>query len=253
MLVEFHRRATEFQSVRDIVNREIETYKSEIAGRIHLHSYKSRIKSEESFIFKANDLVRSGEINERHIFERINDILGFRLLCLYKSSLPILAKFVKETFKVAGRPTIYLWEDLEGLKPKRADLERAQKTGYGSIHFVAGLKGKITNGGQWYNLKELKFEIQCRTITQEAWAESQHDLYKYIDPPEYLKSEYRLLSKYLDAATDQMQVLYEEFERIRKQELANIFAPYDLENELKKAGFRYVASSDVKAVKRDTP
>lgn len=245
VVAEFYRRRTNLEDVREAVNRIIETYKSTIPyAKDHLHSYKSRLKSEDRFLKKAREGIQSRDFTEKQILNKIYDILGFRLITLYKSSLPILRNFVKDHFKI-HKTKIYLWEDLEDLKPARkVEIERTKKTGYASVHFIVTLRDRPAIQGK-KNIGRLKFEIQCRTITQEAWAESQHDVYERGEPPLHLKNEYRALSKYLDAATDQMQALREEFERIKGEEIAKKFRPLNLRKELREAGFKFVNTLDV--------
>ena len=127
----------------------------ELVG-IETQSLISRIKSKDSFLEKVDRKAYASPTEE------IQDVVGARVVCLFLSDIPRLKSIIRETFTVLDED-----DKIEG--------SNADSFGYMSVHFVCVLMA--TNVGPRYRgLHGMKFEVQCRTILQDAWANVSHRL-----------------------------------------------------------------------------
>ncbi len=120
--------------------------------RIKIHSLPCRIKSFDSFAKKARRKNLKDPLNE------INDIVGLRVVCLFLSDLSEVGEIIKNTFKLIEEQN-----KIDG-SPKNV-------FGYMDIQYVV----VIRNSGV-KELNKMPFEIQVKTITQDAWASISHHL-----------------------------------------------------------------------------
>lgn len=160
-------RLPEFELLRDI---GMDNLKNAIGkSMIKVHSFTARIKGFDSCVSKVIDK----KIKEP--FEAIKDFVGLRVVCLFLSDLDRVEKVINETFEVLDR------------KDKTNDSGK-NVFGYMGTHFIVKLKvGKETN--------PMPFEIQVRTIAQDAWASVSHHLdYKSNSIPKELEKDFHALS-----------------------------------------------------------
>lgn len=140
--------------------------------------------------------------------EEVTDLVGLRVVAAFEDALESIAAFVEGTFVV----------DLARSADKARALHSTQ-FGYRSLHYVCvipdGILSKVDaeraeradradgRGGPDARLpRELRFEIQIRTILQHAWAEIEHDLgYKGADAvPEPVRRRFSRLAGLMEIA-----------------------------------------------------
>jgi len=202
--LEYLKRSTLLEELRDFVLYIVQT---EIKSNplTVIKYFKTRIKSFESLKKKIEE---KGIASIPEVFSVIKDILGVRLICLYKTELQEVCDWVEEEFEILDKK-IYLWEGVGDLVPSSEELQRTLETGYTSVHYVARMKesAKRMIDGKSVDLKQLEFEIQVRTILEEAWGEFTHPFYKDINAPQYIKKSYQILSEYLNLVNKQVEFL----------------------------------------------
>ena len=196
-----------------------------------LHTVIYRIKDESRLIEKI-DMLNSRVESDKEIITGKNyqaaipDLLGVRIICLRLSDvgkiegyLNLLAKekiirFIKGPEQ---KNTFVLPLDLGELIPEGTDL---RYTGYSSIHYRMQVG---ENAGAPPDLVNLQFELQLRTILEEAWSEIDHK-YRYvrsrsgIQLPEHIHTGFYNLSAFLQVAALQAEYLCrsaEAFNRVR--------------------------------------
>ncbi len=147
-----------------------------IKQNIKIHSITYRIKEINSLLDKVR---RKKVINP---FEQIHDIVGFRIVCLFLSDLTEIGRIIKKEFNVFD----------EDDKIHGAELAIF---GYMSLHLKARLKSPL-NIQLNNDLNNTSFEIQVRTIAQDAWASISHylDYKKESIVPKELKRDFHALS-----------------------------------------------------------
>jgi ppGpp synthetase/RelA/SpoT-type nucleotidyltranferase len=159
-------------------------------GGITAFDIRKRVKTFEKF----SEKILRYEIHE-NFFDRIEDIAGVRVVCLYRSDLDRVESVIREKFKVASAKI-------------RTRGNPSHEFGYVSDHFIVRLKDEL-HGPRYDDLKALNCEIQSRTILMDAWAAiSQHLDYKQDhDIPTALKRDFYALVGLFHIADSEFDIL----------------------------------------------
>jgi ppGpp synthetase/RelA/SpoT-type nucleotidyltranferase len=115
-------------------------------------------------------------------FEKIRDIVGIRVICLFLSDIERIGQIIRSSFTVLDED-----DKIEGAE--------VSSFGYMSMHFIVTMKGSHS-GPRYDPIAKLPFEIQVRTIAMDAWANVSHYLdYKTDkDVPTDLRRDFYALS-----------------------------------------------------------
>ncbi len=162
--------------------------------------FEKRVKSFESII---NKIVKKGENNEVVIdpFARFKDIAGVRVICYFREDAKELCKIIKEC------------NDFTIVQPKR----KTEPFGYNADHFIITLKGNRTRLVEYQKLKDIKCEIQVKTIFSHAWAQLDHRLiYKSEEFKTFSDNTKKLIDKVFTAGSSQLKSAEMEFSKIKK-------------------------------------
>ena len=190
-----------------------------------LHTIIYRIKDELRLIEKINRLNKELEagipsITEKNYPVRVGDLLGVRIICLRLSDVEKVEKYIKLLSEenilsfVTGpdqKRSFILPVNPGGSISDDIDL---RYSGYSSIHYQIELG---ENSDAPPGLKGLLFELQLRTILEEAWSEIDHK-YRYvrsrigINLPEHIHMGFYNLSAYLQVAALQAEYLCRQAE-----------------------------------------
>jgi uncharacterized protein YjbI with pentapeptide repeats len=204
---EFDQRILGYELIRKFVETPLEAYK-QTSGRGIIRSYTSRIKEWGSFI---KNVEEKGVSNERVWKDEVaDDILGVRVICLFRSELDVIDGWIKDTFEVIKKKR-YEWGPVPQGKSKE-EVRKVTGEGYTSIHYIVRLnKADLSRCPKPYN-----FEIQTRTMLQDAWAEFNHEIYKTKEKiPEEIFRDKIILSKYLSAMNEHFESVRDAYLRSR--------------------------------------
>lgn len=180
----------DYNSKRDSVFFDlIQNFIIEISKFTDVHSYRYRIKETDSLIAK---IIRKGKSREEKItidnyYSEITDLLGIRILYIFKEDYWSVNKQLMEKYKPQLAENIHLkLRDGDDEKTYQSlldsyDLVVEKNEAYRSIHYtIYSDPNNIKNSP--------KIEIQTRTIFEEGWSEINHKLvYKNISFPEIEK------------------------------------------------------------------
>ena len=183
----------EYNSRKGLFNQLIETAKfiiSQEIQNIKIHSFNHRIKGFDSFV----DKIRRKGVKEP--FQEIMDVVGLRIVCLFRADVKNIGVIVKKNFEI-------LEED------DKINSVDVNIFGYMSLHYKAKLKDVQPD---YKDIKDIPFEIQIRTIAQDAWATISHDLdYKNeSEIPIHLKRDFHALSGLFYVADTHFEILKQE-------------------------------------------
>ncbi len=169
---------------------------------IYYHSIENRAKSIESFRRKAKKDKYKKPLKE------ITDLAGVRIITLFEKDVYEISDLIKEVFKI----------DYVNSEDK-ADLLDADKMGYKSVHYIGTLTDELIDLKEFDIFKNLKFEIQIRSILQHAWAEIEHDRnYKLKgNLPKHLQRRFYSLSGMLEMADREFNLLAKEVDDYKEK------------------------------------
>lgn len=182
---------------------------------VQIHNVTSRVKKFESFY----DKILRKEV-EVYPFEVIEDIAGIKVVCLYRSDLEKIGKIIENNFTVL-----------------KADTSRTRgeiSFGYMANHYIVRL-AKDCKGPRYNGIKNLKCEIQVKTILMDAWASVSHHLdYKQeIDIPEAFRADFNALSGLFYVADGHFEIFKGNVERsLRELQETVQKGTFDLSQEI---------------------
>ena len=156
---------------------------------------RSRVKEKASFLEKAKGYSNPSD--------EIHDVCGLKVVVSFPSQAKSVVAQLRGLFDIDEANSV----------DKGADLGE-DRVGYNAVHLVATIGKDRALLAEWKTVAGLKFEIQVRTILQDAWAEFEHDRnYKFGGelPPE-LKRRLKLAAGLLEVADREFDAIAGEVE-----------------------------------------
>jgi putative GTP pyrophosphokinase len=134
-------------------------------NRNPIASISTRLKRTESVMGK---LERKGlPFNLTTVEENIHDMAGIRVICSYIDDIYLIADAL-------------LRQDDITLIQRKDYIENPKENGYRSLHLIVEVPVFLTN-----HKKQMKVEVQIRTIAMDFWASLEHQMkYKQAIPDE---------------------------------------------------------------------
>ena len=154
---------------------------------INYHNISSRVKNKESLSKKISIKDKYSSIEE------ITDIIGCRVITYFDDDVEKVVETLKKEFNIDKKNSVNKKENIE-----------AEKFGYISYHIICKLKQPRNDLNEYKRYKDIKFEIQIRSILQHAWAEIEHDLgYKNkTDIPKIIRRKFSRIAGLLETADE---------------------------------------------------
>jgi putative GTP pyrophosphokinase len=225
VLVRFYDAQDHYERLASEVRRLLDEESPYLANA--LYTVKHRLKDRDRLIQKIdqqNARLRKGgkRIDLSNFPERIEDLLGIRIVCLRLSDLAKVKRYLGDLaddgkIKVVRGP---IEKKTFLIRPGDPEAARdLQYSGYSSVHYVIKL-GKVTRPVP--QIANLKAELQLRTLFEEAWGEIDHK-YRYElkragqKVPPHVDAGFRDLALYLQAAARHVEHLCEDIERLRTE------------------------------------
>ncbi|TGE24503.1 (p)ppGpp synthetase [Hymenobacter aquaticus] len=131
------------------------------------------------------------------IKDHITDIIGLRIVCLYNDEIKLIQTHIEENFKRIE------------ITDKISQLESTEdKFGYKGLHLDLMLNEQRNSLPEYSKFKDIQFELQIRTVIQDAWSILDHKIKYKKNIPTELKRGINRLSALFEIAD-------EEFLRIK--------------------------------------
>ncbi|MCA6962265.1 GTP pyrophosphokinase [Pectobacterium odoriferum] len=159
---------------------------------ISLFSLDGRVKKIDSINSKIKKKGYSGSLDD------IEDLCGIRIICFYIGDMDKLTELINKEFNVIS----------ESDKQKEANED---EFGYASRHYIVTLNEKWLAMSLFDAYRNLKIEIQLRTMLMHTWAAISHKLlYKReSDAPKSIKRMLNRLSALIELADEQFNTIKE--------------------------------------------
>ncbi|MGN0384882.1 MAG: GTP pyrophosphokinase family protein [Lachnospiraceae bacterium] len=159
-----------------------------------IESIKSRIKSMESLAKKVRE--RNIPITVEAIEENIHDVAGIRVICSFPEDIYMLADCL-------------LQQDDITLIEKKDYIKNPKPSGYRSLHLIVSVPIFLKN-----EKRNMKVEVQLRTIAMDFWASLEHKLRYKKNIPAQVADE---LAKELKDCAEQSASLDRKMQEIRNK------------------------------------
>jgi putative GTP pyrophosphokinase len=175
---------------------------------VNIHQITSRLKTRDSLTKKISR--KQGYT----CLEDITDIVGCRIITYFEDEVDKIASIIEEEFE----------KDIDNSVDKRKI--EFDRFGYLSLHYVVKLNSKRLRLSEFKRFKEIKFEIQIRSILQHGWAEIEHDIgYKgELSIPNVVKRRFSRIAALLETADIEFVRLRDEliqYEKNIKKKIAS--------------------------------
>lgn len=159
-----------------------------------IEGIKTRIKSVESLAKKVRN--KNIPLDIVSIEENINDIAGIRVICSFPEDIYMLADCLLE-------------QDDITLIERKDYIKNPKPGGYRSLHLIVSVPIFLKN-----EKRNMKVEVQLRTIAMDFWASLEHKLRYKKDIPEI---EADSLAKELKECADESAKLDKQMQEIRNR------------------------------------
>lgn len=175
----------------EVIITRLEEYLRSIVKVSSTPAYKGRVKSFDSYYAK---LLKFPPKEKNDNLPMLTDVVGMRIICAFLQDLSEVEAILKNKFEVI---------EVERKGAGRTFME----FGYESIHFLLQIPEEFKVGLMLP--KDLIFEIQLRTILQDAWAEVEHELiYKQEFSPFDMPLRRKLAS--INASLNLADIIFQE-------------------------------------------
>lgn len=164
---------------------------------------KDRSEAVRKFDRKYRDKLESDGV-EYEIKDYITDLIGVRVICIYESDIERVADALRNQFEV-----------IEETDKSKEIEETVSSFGYKGLHLDLRLQGQRGKLPEYKAFADQRFEVQIRSIVQDAWSELDHRLkYKRQTPPNLQRRIATLaaLFEMADREFEQVKSLSEKFE-----------------------------------------
>jgi putative GTP pyrophosphokinase len=177
------------------------------------HSVRSRVKDPEHLIDKIiRKIIREKKnkpvyfIDLNNYKTEITDLIGIRVLHLYKDQAVSINKFIRQLWELVEKCIIYFREGDYSKKEELEDNElfhfKVHPAGYRSWHYLIS-----TNATKHVHIAE----IQVRTIFEEGWSEIDHQLRYPNDTNNVQLTKQLLVLNRIAGSADEMATTIREF------------------------------------------
>jgi putative GTP pyrophosphokinase len=165
----------------------------------HVPQITSRIKQRDECIAKYNSKYQEKAVENqeiRPIESYITDIIGVRVICLYEDEVELIADLLRSSFDVI--------EETNKIQSIRSTEDRM---GYQAWHMDLRLPENSRSMPERKPYMDIRFEVQIRTIIQDAWSTIDHKIKYKRNPSPETKRVINILSGLFELADRQFLVL----------------------------------------------
>ena len=194
LMMQYRCALMEVETKLNVLNAEF-TMKN---NRTPFESIKSRIKTPKSILEK---LQRKGfEISVKGIEENLADVAGIRVICSFPDDIYATAKMLTDQ------------DDIRVIQVKDYIIN-PKPNGYRSLHLILEIPIFLSN-----EKKNMKVEVQFRTIAMDFWASLEHKLKykKNIENAEEISKELQRCAEASSQLDLRMQALRDRIEAERE-------------------------------------
>jgi len=220
--IDFEKKTVEFNSYYDenfdFLLSASEVFRTLIyallVDTIPTDSVTARIKAKQECLSKfKRKYLADLETNsvDYNIKDHITDIVGLRVVCLYMDDIKEIQNLIENNFK-----------EIE-ITDKISQLDStADKFGYKGLHLDLMINDTRSSLPEYSKFKDVKFELQIRTIIQDAWSVLDHKIKYKKSIPNELKRRINRLSALFEVADEEFLRIKSSTQREQEKARAEI-------------------------------
>lgn len=193
--------------------------RDECINKFH-HKYQAKLESAEQ---------------PYEIQDFISDLIGIRIVCLYDDQIPLLAQVLQRHFKILDvTDKISAVESTEG------------SFGYKGLHMDLALNDEMASQPKYQPFADCFFEVQIRSLIQDAWSMLDHKIKYKKSIPVDLKRRINILAALFELADREFKEIRDATAELLQQEtVAPIGDPLD---DVRENGTEAPAETSAKTV-----
>lgn len=154
------------------------------------------------------DLEKAGK--KYKIKDKITDLVGLRVICIYESDIERVANILRNNLEVFSETD------------KTSALEiHENRFGYKGLHLDARLNKPRATLPEYLRFAELTFEIQVRSIVQDAWSEVDHRLKYKKRIPNNLKRRINRLAALFELADQEFEAIRDNTSTLEQEAISD--------------------------------
>lgn len=185
---------------------------SSITGRV-----KDRDESIKKFTIKYQSNLEESQ-TPYEIKDHITDLIGLRIVSLYECDIEKIKDVLAEEFEVIG-----ITDKIKDIESKEASF------GYKGLHVDFRLKPPRNTMREYSRYVEFRFEVQIRTIIQDAWSILDHKIQYKKSIPLQLKRRINTLAALFELADREFFSVREKTIQAAEEEKAKSATPSSVE------------------------
>jgi ppGpp synthetase/RelA/SpoT-type nucleotidyltranferase len=181
---------------------------------------EGRIKDKEECIKKFQRKYQNQLEAAEHPYEIkdfISDLIGIRVVCLYEDQIPLISELLQKHFRILD------------VTDKISSLESTEDSfGYKGLHMDLSLTKDKANMPRYEPYRDFPFEVQIRSLIQDAWSVLDHKIKYKKSIPNDLKRRINVLSALFELADREFKEIRNATTQLIQQETgAPIHDPLD--------------------------
>lgn len=176
---------------------------------VQVQSVVSRVKNRDECVGKFRRKYQESLEKNNSAYEikdHITDLIGVRVICLYEPDIAKIKKILEDNF------------DILDVTDKIKDIESTDNQfGYKSLHLDLQLDKKRKGLPENKQYSDLRFEVQIRTIIQDAWGVLDHKIKYKKNIPSDLKRRINRLAALFELADEEFNNIKIDTEKFEEQ------------------------------------
>lgn len=186
---------------------------------------EGRVKDKEECIRKFHRKYQSKLEADEHPYEikdYLSDLIGIRIICLYEDQIEMVAEVLKQRFKI-----IDVTDMISAVESTEDSF------GYKGLHMDLALNDQMSSLPKYQQYADYPFEVQIRSLIQDAWSVLDHKIKYKKSIPNDLKRRINILSALFELADREFkEIRNSTLELIQQATVAPISGPLDDSREI---------------------
>ncbi len=199
------------------------------SGMDEVTRIEGRVKDRDECIKKFHRKYQNRLETEEQPYEiksYISDLIGIRIVCLYEDQISWLAEILQEHFKIID------------ITDKISQVENTEDLfGYKGLHMDLALNDKMASLPKYLPFANNFFEVQIRSLIQDAWSVLDHKIKYKKSIPIDLKRRINILSALFELADREFkEIRNATIELMQQETVTPITEPFEDTLETEKKG-----------------